>query len=340
MKICQVLASRGWGGLERHFTDLCNQLVDRHEVIAVAHPDFKSKLSAQVLLEPVDFGAWRYHPTALFKLYRVLRKHQPQVVHAQANKAAAMVGALRPLLRAKSVATIHNFKRSTRMYRSFDRVIAVSHHTAKQLGHPRTDVIYNGIEPPMPVVRTGLAYLREALGRELVQPAVVAVGRLVAAKGFELLLRAWVDVPGFLVIVGDGPERARLEALVRELGLSERVMLAGYRDDIVALLANADMMVISSFKEGFSYVLAEGLHVRQVAVATRVPVAMEILPEDFLVDYGDPRALTATINRALRDPDATRRAFEPVWEFAARELTLKRMVEKTEQVYQKLLSVQ
>ena len=311
MKICQVIASHGWGGL-----------------------------SSQVRLEPMDLSAWRYQPAALFKLYRALRKHRPQVVHAQANKAAAMVGALRLVLRAKSVATIHNFKRSTRMYRSFDRVIAVSHHTAKQLGHPRTEVIYNGIEPPVPMVRTGLAYLREALGRELAQPAVLAVGRLVAAKGFELLLRAWVDVPAFLVIVGDGPEHGRLEALVRELGLSDRVMLAGYREDIVALLTNADMMVISSFKEGFSYVLAEGLHVRQVAVATRVPVAMEILPEGFLVDYGDPQALAETINSALRDPDATRRAFEPVWEFAARELTLKRMVEKTEQVYQKLLSVQ
>jgi glycosyltransferase involved in cell wall biosynthesis len=326
--------------LERHFTDLCNQLADRHDVIAIAHPDFKSKLSSQVRLEPLDLSAWRYQPAALFKLYRALRKHRPQVVHAQANKAAAMVGALRPVLRIKTVATIHNFKRSTRMYRSFDRVIAVSHHTAKQLGHPRTDVIYNGIEPPVHVVRTGLAYLQEALGREFAQPAVLAVGRLVAAKGFELLLRTWVDVPGFLVIVGDGPERARIEALLRELGLSDRVLLAGYRDDIVALLANADMMVISSFKEGFSYVLAEGLHVRQIAVATRVPVAMEILPEDFLVDYGDPQALAETIKRALRDPEATRRAFEPVWEFAARELTLKRMVEKTEQVYQKLLSVQ
>jgi len=340
MKICQVLASRGWGGLERHFTDLCNQLADHHEVIAIAHPDFKSKLSAQVHLEPVDLGGWRYQPAALFKLYWALRKHRPLLVHAQANKAAAMVGALNPLLRIKSVATIHNFKRSTRMYRSFDRVIAVSHHTAQQLGHPRTDVIYNGIEPPAPVVRTGPAYLREALGRGFAQPAVMAVGRLVAAKGFELLLRAWVEVPGFLVIVGDGPERARLEALVRELGLSERVMLAGYRADIVALLANADMMVISSIKEGFSYVLAEGLHVHQVAVATRVPVAMEILPEDFLVDYGDPQALATVIKHALRDPDATRRAFEPVWEFAARELTLKRMVEKTERVYQKVLSVQ
>ena len=340
MKICQVLGSRGWGGLERHFIDLCNQLARRHEVIAIAHPEFRDRLDGSVLFEAFELGGWRYSPRALYGLYRIIAKHRPAIIHAQANRAAAMVGALRPMLGGKCIATIHNLKHNTRMYRSFDRVIAVSRQTASQLAHPHVDVVYNGIEPPRLPSEAGLAYLQAALGSQVAAPVVMAVGRLVPAKGFDLLLRAWAEVPAVLVIVGEGPERQKLENYVRDHNLADRVIFAGYRSDVTALLASADLLAISSYKEGFSYVLAEGLQVHRVAVATRVPVAMEILPEEFLVDCGDAPRLAAAIKRVLEDPDAARSAFAGVWEFAARELTLTRMVERTEQVYQKALTAQ
>lgn len=339
MKICQVLSSQGSGGLERHFVELCNCLAERHEVIAVAHPEFRGRLNARVCFEPLDMSGWRYHPLVLARLYGVLRSHAPQIVHAQANKAAAMVGILPAVAHAKRVATVHNLKRNTRMFRAFDRLIAVSRQAAAQLDHPHVEVIYNGIEPPLLPAETGHAYLRKALERELAPPVVIAVGRLVPAKGFDQLLRAWKEVRASLVIVGDGPERPQLAALLAELGLGERVFLAGYRQDVPALMAGADLMVIASRNEGFPYVLVEGLHVRQVIVATRVPGAVDVLPAEFMVDYGAPPQLAAVISRVLQDREAARRAFAPVWEFAARELTLARMTEKTEQVYRQALTL-
>lgn len=337
MKICQVLCGRGTGGLERHFVDLCNRLAERHEVIAVAHPEFRDRLNAQVGFEAMDMSGWRHHPLLLARLYGAFRKHRPDIVHAQANKATAMVNMLRPFLRARSVATVHNLKHNTRMFRSFDRVIAVSKQAAAQLDHPHVAVIYNGIEPPTLPAETGHQYLCSSLGAEPAPPVVISVGRLVPAKGFDQLLRAWVGMPASLVIVGDGPQRPMLESLIRELGLDERVTLAGYRQDVPALMASADLMVMASRNEGFPYVLVEGLHVRQVIVATRVPGAMDVLPVEFMVDYGEPRQLAATIGRVLQDIEAARRAFAPVWDFAARELTLARMAERTEQVYREAL---
>lgn len=339
MKICQVLCSRGTGGLERHFVDLCNRLAEHHEVIAIAHPEFRGRLNVQVRFEPLDMSGWRYHPMVLARLYHLLRKHRPQLVHAQANKAAALVGSVRPFIRAKWVATVHNLKHNTRMFHSFDQVIAVSRQAAAQLDHPHVEVICNGIEPPTIPPETGHRYLCTALAIELARPVAVSVGRLVPAKGFDLLLRAWVNMAASLVIVGEGPQRPMLETLIRELGLGDRVLLAGYRQDVPALLASADLMVIASRNEGFPYVLVEGLHVRQVVVATRVPGAMDVLPDAFMVDYGAPEQLAAVISRVLKDIEAARRAFVPVWEFTARELTLARMVEKTEQVYRKALTL-
>jgi glycosyltransferase involved in cell wall biosynthesis len=339
MKICQVLCSRGNGGLERHFADLCNRLAERHEIVAVAHPEFRDRLNAQVRFEPLDMSGWRYQPLVLARLYGALRRHRPDIVHAQANKAAAMVGLLRPLIRAKRVATVHNLKRDTRMFRSFDQVIAVSRQAAAQLDHPRVEVIFNGIVPPTLPPETGHRYLCTALNAELKQPTVISVGRLVPAKGFDVLLRAWKDVEATLVIAGDGPERSALEKLARELALSDRVIFAGYRQDVPALLAGADLMVIASRNEGFPYVLVEGLQVRQVVVATRVPGAMDVLPEAFMVEYGAPEQLAAAVRQVLGDIEAARRSFKPVWEFAARELSLARMAEKTEQVYKKALAM-
>jgi glycosyltransferase involved in cell wall biosynthesis len=340
MKICQVVASRGTGGLERHFVDLCNQLARRHEVVAIAHPEFRGRLDAAVQFHALDLSGWRYNPAALFGLYRVLRRHRPQLVHAQANKAAAMVGLLRPFIRGGFVATVHNLKRDTGMFRPFDRVIAVSRRAAAQLDHAHVDVVYNGIDPPSLPADTGTGYLQSALGREKLEPPVViAVGRLVPAKGFDILLRAWQALPATLVIAGDGPERSRLEGMIRDYGLGDRVILAGYRRDVPALMASADLMVIASRNEGFPYVLVEGLHVRRIIIATRVPGALDMLPDAFLVDYGSPEQLVAAVRRVLDDVEGARQAFMPVWALAARELTVTRMVERTEEVYAKVPAV-
>jgi glycosyltransferase involved in cell wall biosynthesis len=331
------MASRGGGGLERHFIDLCNRLALRHKVIAIAPPDFSSKLGAEVELEAMDLSGWRYSPAALLRLYGILRNHGPDIIHAQANKAAVMVGWLRPYIHSKYVATVHNLKHNTRMFRPFDRVIAVSRLAAAQLDRPGVEVIYNGIDPPVLPAGVGHSYFAAALGAALTQPVVVSVGRLVPAKGFDLLLRAWAGVQASLVIVGDGPERSRLETMIGAYGLGDRVILAGHREDVPALMASADLMVIASRNEGFPYVLVEGLHVRQVIVATRVPGAVDVLPDEFMVEYGVPEQLASAVNRVLHDMAAARRAFAPVWESAARELTLTRMVEKTEQLYQQVM---
>lgn len=337
MKICQVLCSRGTGGLERHFVDLCNALAERHELIAIAHPEFRDRLHARVVLEPLDMSGWRRNPATLLRLYVLLRRHRPQIIHAQANKAAAMLATLRPFLRARWVATVHNLKRDTRMFRGYDALIAVSKQVAAQFARPRVEVIYNGIDPATVRAVSNADELRALVGGHR-GPLCIAVGRLVPAKGFDLLLRAWTEVEAPLFIVGDGPERPRLAALIRDLDLGRRVRLLGFRRDVPALLAAADLMVIASRNEGFPYVLVEGLHAQRVIVSTRVPGATDILPPQFLAEYGDAPALAAAVNHVLHALPAARAACAPAWQFAARELTLTQMAQRTERVYESLSS--
>ncbi len=317
MTIALVVAGRGDGGLERHVISLANALAARHDVTLVGHPSFTGPRAA-----PLDLTRSRFDPVILWQLARTLRALRPDIIHAHANKAAAMISAIRSFLPGRRVATIHGLKRDTRMYRSFDAVIAVSQGIAERVVHPNLHVIYNGIAPLPPGPPLDL----DAPG-----PVTVAVGRLAPVKGFDVLLRAWSGLPGTLLIVGDGPERRTLEALA-----PPNVRLLGQRDDVAAILRRADVVVIPSRREGFPLILAEALHCRRVVVATEVPGVREILPASRLVPVENPLALRAKLRATIENLPAAAAECAAAWEFAAAELTLAQMVAKTEAVYRRV----
>lgn len=329
MKICQIVASAGAGGLERHVIELCNELSKRHDVTLVGSEFFRDRLDARIAFESFPTRAWRFSPRNLWRLYRILRRSKPEIIHAQANKAAAMIRVLRPFLDARTVATIHNRKHSTRAFCGYDWVIGVSRDVTNQVESERKSVIFNGIVPSV-----------QHASVDGIRPAVLAVGRLVPAKGFDTLLSAWREVNAALAIAGDGPERPRLEHLIEEYGLGERVRLLGFRSDVEALLANTDLVVIFSRREGFPYVLVEALHAKVVVLSTPVPGAVDVLPREAILSADSTHALAEQINQALADLPGLRLRFEPVWRFAQQELTVSAMAAKTEAVYTRLLQTQ
>jgi glycosyltransferase involved in cell wall biosynthesis len=332
--ICQVLAGAESGGLERHFTALCTALSERHQVTAIAHPMHAQALDRRVHFVPLDLAAGRFNPRLLLMLCRAVRRAVPDVVHSHANKATAMLALLKPLLSSSLVATLHNRKSRVGMFRRCDAVIAVSQSLADGLPGQNVSVIPNGIAPPAPVDAARVAAIRDSMGG---QPLVLAAGRLVRAKGFDLLLTAWQAVPAPLWIAGEGPQRSELEALIRDYRLQDRVTLLGQRDDIDVLMEAADLLVLPSRREGFPYVLLEALHHRLPVVATRVPGAVDVLPQPWLVPIEDAAALAAAVNRALSDPARLQTDFAAVWVRAREELNLATMVQRTEAVYRKVL---
>jgi glycosyltransferase involved in cell wall biosynthesis len=332
--ICQVLAGAESGGLERHFIDLCNALAERHQVTAIAHPMHTGAFHGGVHFVPLDLSGGRFNPRLLLMLYRAVRSAAPDIVHSHANKATAMLALLKPLLSLSFVATLHNHKSRVWMFRSCDAVIAVSQSLADCLPGCNVNVIPNGIAPPAPVDAARLAAIKAPLAG---QPLVLAAGRLVAAKGFDVLLAAWQAIPAQLWIAGEGPQRSRLEALIHDYRLQDRVRLLGQCDDIDVLMEAADLLVLPSRREGFPYVLLEALHHRLPVIATRVPGAVDVLPQAWLVAVEDAAALAGAVSRALSDPSRLQADFEALWGRAREELSLVNMVQRTEAVYRKVL---
>lgn len=329
IKVCQVVASAGMGGLEKHVENLSARLADDCRVSVIAPAECAALMDPRVDFHAFDFSAWRHSPLALYRLWRLIRELSPDIVHCQGNKATAMVARFARFMTPKFVATLHNQKRRVGMFARCVGVIAVSGDLGRRVGHGRVRVIYNGIDPAPFIALAG----SRPVGP---QPVVVAIGRLAPAKGFDLLLEAWAGIDAQLRIVGEGGERARLESLIDHHGLTARVELLGYRADIPQQLQDADLVVVSSRREGFSYVVCEALMAGRCVVSTDVPVANEILPKRHVADI-DASDLRRKVQAALADLDGVYAEFAPLFEYARRELTLDGMAYATLTYYRELL---
>lgn len=334
MKLALVMAGDEEGGLEKHVVELANGLAARgHQVSVMAHRKYADRFSKAVTVLPVNLARGRRNLIALWQLWSALRRSGATVVHAHGSKAAALVSTLLPFLSMASVATLHSRKKNVRMFQRFQRVIAVSRISTLNLDHPGVRVVHNGIVPPAQPAPAPEAWQGLSGGAR-----VLAVGRLVPVKGFDVLIRAWASLNADLVIAGDGFEQAALQAQIDAAGLGLRVRLLGHRSDVSALMAAADLFVISSRYEGCPYTLVEALHMRLPVVSTAVGAMPEMLPAQYLCEPDHADALGAVITHALADRDRLQHDFAPVFKHASTALTFDALLDNTEAVYQELLT--
>lgn len=334
MKICQVLASRGEGGLERHVRDLSAALIQAdHEVVVFADTTVMSAMPRGVQTIPIRFDRSRLNPLLAIELLMKLRHCHCDLIHAQANKAAALVSMILPWLRCPTVGTLHNVKHRTQAFNKLDHVIAVSPLAAQRLSHAHTSVILNGIEPR----HTEHVDLRKLFGISSEQPVICAVGRLVHAKGFDILLDAVDGLPLSLIIVGDGPEREHLEARRLALKRPTQCQMPGHRSDAIELMASADGLVISSRHEGFPYVLVEALMTNTRVITTDISGVGDFFPNELIAPIENPSELRNRIIKFLDKPGEWSEFMSEPWKFAHEHLTLSAMAQDTLSVYRSLI---
>jgi glycosyltransferase involved in cell wall biosynthesis len=129
---------------------------------------------------------------------------------------------------------------------------------------------------------------------------------LAPEKGYDVLIRAMTELPGCcLVLLGEGPERARLTKLARQLGVEDRVELAGWIPSPWTDHFRFDVIAVPSSFEGFGLVAVEALLAGIPVVASRVGGLAEIVHDGetgLLVEPGDPSALAHALRELLIDP--------------------------------------
>lgn len=279
------------------------------------------------------------------RLAHALRDERAEIVHTHAhfsvNVLARMAGRA---ARVPVVAHMHtdNVFRSGNSRRAqvivdnltarlCARIVAVSDATRRALeaqGYPPRllETLHTGIEP-LPVERDPA--LRASLGVPADAPLILSVGRLSETKGHLDLVRALAHLDGvWAVVAGEDVESggAFTRALLGEaarLGVAGRLVLAGRRDDVPALLASADLLVLPSWVEGLPLVVLEAMAAARPVVATSVGGVPELVADGetgLLVPPRDPEALARAVEAALADGSrlgaAGRRRVEQRFSFA------------------------
>jgi len=267
----------------------------------------------------------------LLRLRSVLKRESYRIVHTHTSKggfvgrfAASMAGV--PLI----VHTMHGFafhERSSLSKRLFystleriaavrcDQIVSVSEfhrQWAIELGickRWKILTIPNGVGDHVAQVAAPLT-LRRQLGLSDNHLMLLTMARLAPEKGLDHLIQAAallrLAVPHCrLFIAGEGPDRLKLERLISDLDISDRVTLLGYRQDITELLAVSDIVVLPSLREGLSISLLEAMAASKPIIASNIGSHHEVASQGNiakLVPPADVLALTNTILELIRNP--------------------------------------
>jgi len=297
-----------------------------------------------------------------WRLFRLLRANRGAVVHAFGFPMAyyaillGWVAGCRDLVFA--VQDWDVWKRSG-VYRLLDRlcsrlakrVIADGEGArrlaiARQGMDPRRLVtIYDGVNVAELTPTKPASDVRRELGLAADRPTVGVIARLdLAKKGQDVFLEALPlvakDAPkAQFVLVGDGPDRERIEEIVGRLPREARPALAGSRTDLADVTRALDVLAIPSRWESVPKILLEAMWLERAVVATRVGDIAEILDETcgLLVPSDDPEAMAQAVTKLVMDPALRERLGRAARErILARDLTLGMSVRQYEDLYMKM----
>jgi sugar transferase (PEP-CTERM/EpsH1 system associated) len=371
--IAHVVYRFAVGGLENGVVNLINHMPAhrwRHVVVSLTDVDAafaariqRSDVPCMALGKRPGHGFWLYP-----RLWGLLRKLKPQVVHTRNLAAlemqvpawAAGVPGRVHGEHGRDADDVHGTNRrnmaTRRLYRPFvQRTIALGQEIARYerervgVAADRLHTIYNGVD----TVRFSPAAGRQPIsGSPFNDPRlwlVGTVGRMMTVKAQPVLAEAFVlalsQRPALrnslrLVLVGDGPLRARCEQILADAGMTDLAWFAGERADVPDVMRGLNCFVLPSLVEGISNTILEAMASALPVLATRVGANPELVEDGVsgrVVPAGDASALAEALQALAADPQASVALGQAGRESVERRFSLQAMVSAYEGVYEQVL---
>jgi teichuronic acid biosynthesis glycosyltransferase TuaC len=228
---------------------------------------------------------------------------------------------------------------SQRVYQSSQRVICISEPVREQVLQGtgrgcRTSVVYNGVDPEL---------FSRGTEESSDEARILSVGNLIPIKGHDLLIRVTGGLASefqalSLDIVGQGPERPRLEALAGELGVRERVHFLGHlsRREVAAAMQRCTIFALPSSYEGLGCVYLEAMSSGKAVIGCRGQGIAEVIrhgSNGFLVGPGNEWELTLALSMLLRDENLRRNLGRAARDTILERFTLAHQAEQLARIY-------
>jgi glycosyltransferase involved in cell wall biosynthesis len=323
----QITSTGGFYGAERTLLELATFLLEQgwdSRIIVlegggaeeIMRRSAAHGIKCEVYTQSQRLGLWSMQG----RLRATLSREPRAVVHSHGYKPDVLLAALGVPRRLPCIATCHSWYSTTtklkvleyldkKAVQRFDHVVAVSDEIYRDLldsGTPeaRLSRIDNAISVPA-LDPDAKNKIRTEWNLAPHEKLIVQVGRLAKSKRNLLLLNAVADLPQDIAVkvafVGDGEEREALAAYARDAGISGRVIFAGYRRDSPSIMAAADVLAITSNKEGLPIVLLEAMAVGCPIIATAVGAIPNVLSpaSAWIVAVDDTAALVRALREAL-----------------------------------------
>ena len=322
MKIVHFVLSDSFAGIEQHVDEVLTNF-SSHKLILICNESIASYFDKSINIYKVkNFGRRSFF--GKYKLKKLIKNIDPDIIHTHGSKTSSIISSIKTK-NYKHVATIHGVKKNKKIYEKADLIIGVSDKALEGINH-ETICINNWWHPELKKIQNKK------------NKHALAVGRLEKVKGFDLLIASWKNIDANLVIIGSGKERNKLNELIEQNNLSEKVKIidAVKKEELLNYYQDASVLIISSRDEGGPRVALEALYLEIPVISTDVGHMSQILPKELLAENNNQSALQDMLEKYVDNIHLYNQ--KAIFNFVETEFSIEEKMEELNDAYSLLAS--
>ena len=321
MKIAHLVSSQIFAGIEQHVYELSSFMSDVSDQVIICDESIHHHMG-RMKTQSLDIGS-RYSPLNTYKLIKFLNQNNVSILHCHGAKASTIGKGVKMFSNIKVVSTIHGHKKNNNAFTNLDAVIGVNKLLIENI--PKGTYIPNWFNP---------SHAGERSSRT---GPIIAIGRLEPVKGFNQLIKSWINIQEDLEIIGSGPEEQNLHQLIHDLNLSDRIKIVTNCDysSIEEKYKTTSGLIVSSHREGGPRVVLEAINHEIPVLGSKVGIIPDLIPNECLSEPGNQESLQALLEEMV--PLLAQLNMEGIKAALIENYSITSAAKKTKEIYEALL---
>ena len=321
MKIAHLVSSQIFAGIEQHVYELSSFMSDVSDQVIICDESIHHHMG-RMKTQSLDIGS-RYSPLNTYKLIKFFNQNNVSILHCHGAKASTIGKGVKIFSNIKVVSTIHGHKKNNNAFTNLDAVIGVNKLLIENI--PKGTYIPNWFNP---------SHAGERSSRT---GPIIAIGRLEPVKGFNQLIKSWINIQEDLEIIGSGPEEQNLHQLIHDLNLSDRIKIVTNCDysSIEKKYKTTSGLIVSSHREGGPRVVLEAINHEIPVLGSKVGIIPDLIPSECLSEPGNQESLQALLEEMV--PLLAQLNMEGIKAALIENYSITSAAKKTKEIYEALL---